>query len=101
MDNSKKNLVGVAAYITWIGFIIAVVLGDRTDKFITHHLNQALVINLLGIVGGVLVVVPLIGQIAAGIISAAVIVFDVIGALRAFRGSTRPLPFIGGIHLIG
>ena len=37
---------GIVAYITWIGLVIAFVLGDREGaKF---HLNQALVIWLAG-----------------------------------------------------
>ena len=46
---------GIVAYITWIGLVIAFVLGDREGaKF---HLNQALVIN------GEEKAVPLLGQI--------------------------------------
>ena len=38
---------GIVAYITWIGLVIAFVLGDREGaKF---HLNQALVIWLAGL----------------------------------------------------
>ena len=38
---------GIVAYITWIGLVLAFVLGDREGaKF---HLNQALVIWLAGL----------------------------------------------------
>ncbi|MBR0468592.1 MAG: hypothetical protein IJJ16_02665 [Mogibacterium sp.] len=98
---NKRNLIAAAGYITWIGFIIAVVMGDRGDGFSAHHLNQALVINLIGVVGGVLAVIPLIGSIASGIISVAVFAYDVMGAISAYKGSTQSLPFLENIHLIG
>lgn len=101
MDKSKRNILGAVAYITWLGFIIAIAMGDRTDRFMAHHLNQALVISLVGLVGGFLAVIPILGTIAAGLINIVVVVFDIMGALSAYRGSTRPLPFIGDIHLIG
>ena len=47
----KSNTAAVAAYITWIGWIIAFLIRDKTDGFVAHHLNQALVINLLKIAG--------------------------------------------------
>ena len=96
----NKNIIVAVSYITWIGFIIALVKGDRSDRFIAHHMNQALVINLAGIAGGVLTVIPVLGAMAAGIISTATIVFDIMGVITAYRGSMDPLPLIGDIHIL-
>lgn len=100
MNNNNKT-AAIASYITWIGFIIAICIGDRSDRYVSHHLNQALVLNILSVVGGVLKVIPLVGNIAAGLVSVVVLIFWVIGIYRAAIGSTEPLPFIGDIHLIG
>lgn len=97
----NKNMMAAVSYITWIGFIVAFAMSDRTDPFMSHHLNQALTLNLVGIAGGLLAVIPILGALAAGAISLAVLVLDVIGIIRACGGSDEPLPFIGGIHLIG
>lgn len=97
----KNKTAAIASYITWIGFIIAICIGDRSDRYVSHHLNQALVLNIASVVGGVLKVIPLIGNMAAGLVSMLVLVFWVIGIYRAAIGSTEPLPFIGDIHLIG
>lgn len=96
----KKNTIALISYITWIGFIIALAKGDRSDLFIAHHMNQALVINIASIVGGVINVIPILGTLASGIISTAVIVFDIMGIVSAYRGSMDPLPLIGDIHLM-
>ena len=50
MYNNSRT-VAVVSYITWIGWIIAFLIRDKTDRFAAHHLNQALVINLLKIAG--------------------------------------------------
>ena len=99
--DSKNKTAAIASYITWIGFIIAICIGDRSDRYVSHHLNQALVLNILSVVGGVLKVIPLVGDMAAGAVSLVVLVFWVIGIYRAATGSTEPLPIIGDIHLIG
>ena len=52
--NGNNKTAAIAAYITWIGFIIAICIGDRSDRYVAHHLNQALVINIASVLGGVL-----------------------------------------------
>lgn len=99
--NNNSKIAAVAAYITWVGFIIAILIGDRSDRFVAHHLNQAMVINILSIVGGVLAALPLVGGMIGWLVSVAVFVFWIMGIYRAVTGSTEPLPFIGDIHLIG
>ncbi len=98
---NNRNLIAAISYITWLGFIIAIVTGDRSDRFVAHHLNQALVIDIISVVSGVLVVIPVLGAMVAGVVNAAVFVFDIIGAVSAFRGSMISLPIVGDIHLIG
>lgn len=99
--NRKSNAAAIISYITWVGFIVALVIGDRTDRFTSHHLNQALVINVLEMIGGFLAIFPLIGGLVSRLISIAVFVFWCMGIYRAATWSTEPLPFIGDIHLIG
>ena len=96
-----KNKIAAISYITWIGFIAAYAMGDRTDRFTMHHLNQALVIDLASVISGVLVVIPILGAMVAGVVNIAVFVFDIIGAISAYRGSMLSLPLVGDVHIIG
>ena len=57
--------------------------------------------DLAGLIAGVFAVIPLLGALIAAVVNIAGFVLDVMGALRAYRGSTEPLPYIGGIHIIG
>ncbi len=97
----KKNILAAVAYFTWIGFLAAFVLGDRNDPFMRHHLNQALVIDLAGLIAGVLGVIPLLGTAIAAVVNIAGFVFDIMGAVSAYHGRMDPLPYISDIHIIG
>lgn len=99
--NINKNILAAVAYFTWIGFLAAYMMGDKTDPFMRHHLNQALVIDLIGLIAGVFAVIPLLGAVIAGVVNIAGFVLDLMGAVSAYQGSRAPLPFIGDIHIIG
>ena len=69
---------GIVAYITWIGLVIAFVLGDREGaKF---HLNQALVICWLW-----------------GIFC---FICAVMGFISAVNGEEKAVPLLGQIRLL-
>ena len=99
MENNKSRLAAILAYITWIGWIIALLIRDKKDSFTTLHLNQALVAAALEIIGAILVPIPVLGilgfvlEIAAGILA-------IWGLIRAVTGNDKPLPYIGGISVI-
>ena len=99
--NINKNILAAVAYFTWIGFLAAYMMGDKTDPFMRHHLNQALVIDLIGLIAGVFAVIPLLGAVIAGVVNIAGFVLDIMGAVSAYQGSRASLPFIGDIHIIG
>ena len=99
--NINKNIIAAVAYFTWIGFLAAYMMGDKTDPFMRHHLNQALVIDLIGLIAGVFAVIPLLGAVIAGVVNIAGFVLDIMGAVSAYQGSRASLPFIGDIHILG
>ncbi len=78
----------ILSYITWIGWIIALVSGDKdNDEGLKQHLNQALICNILAII-------PIgITQIAASI-------FAIWGLIKAIQEDDEPLPLIGGLKII-
>lgn len=87
----NKKVTGIFAYIGLIFWLIAYVAGDKEGaKF---HLNQALVLNIAGLVCGV---IPVIGWI----LSVVVLVFAIMGIVSAVKEEDKPLPIIGGITLI-
>ncbi len=86
----SKQATDIIAYITWIGFFIALIAGDRqASKF---HLNQALVLNLFSLLS----IIPLVGWIW-GIV---VFIFWIMGLVSACSGEEKPVPLLGGIKIL-
>lgn len=86
-----KRITGIVAYITWVGLLIAFIAGDREGaKF---HLNQALVIWIVGTIAGF---IPLVGWI----VSTFAFVCCLIGLIYAFQGVEKEVPLIGKIKLL-
>ena len=84
-----KKTTDIVAYLTWIGFIIALVAGDKENS--KFHLNQALVLNLFALIGS-FSWIPIIG-ILTGIWSLFVFVCWIIGFVAAINGEEKEVPF--------
>lgn len=81
---------GIVAYLSWIGFLIAVLAGDKEGaKF---HINQALVILLFCLP----VPIPCIGW-AWGVF---MVICWIMGLIAAINGEEKEVPLIGSIRLI-
>ena len=87
MDAKTTSIV---AYITWIGFFVALLAGDKEGaKF---HLNQALVILIFFISA----LIPCLGQIW-GIF---MMVCWILGLVAAINQEEKEVPLIGRIRLL-
>ena len=87
MDAKTTSIV---AYITWIGFFVALLAGDKEGaKF---HLNQALVILIFFIPA----LIPCLGQIW-GIF---MMVGGILGLVAAINQEEKEVPLIGRIRLL-
>ena len=85
-----KKATGIVAYLTWIGFLIALLAGDKEGaKF---HLNQALVIFLFSLLS----IIPCVGTIWAIFM----VVCWFIGLIAAIKEEEKEVPLIGGIKIL-
>ena len=103
----NSRTAGIVSYITWIGWIIAIIMGDSNDEFVKHHLNQALVINICGTVCSVIsgifamiLIIRVLGAIVFGLIGLVILLMAIAGIISAANNSTNPLPVIGEIKLM-
>ncbi len=107
MDQNTSRIVAAVSYFSWIGWVIALVVRNPEDDFVKLHLNQALALNILGtvlgIVGRILAVIPvirLVGGLAVGAAGLAIAIIGIMGVIRAVTWNDKPLPVVGGIKLI-
>ena len=94
-----SKTAAVVSYITWAGWIIAYIIRDRNDEFTTRHINQALAINVLSLISGLVHRLPFIRRIG-GIFSLAVFLCFIIGIYRAATGVWEPLPVVGDVDWV-
>ena len=99
MNNTKINVPAVVAYLSWIGWLIAFFIRDPRDRFAAFHLNQAVILQILATVAGILRIVPILGSLAYNIVSLVVFVLWCIGIYRAFTWNDTPIPIIGDIRI--
>ena len=100
MYQNHSRTVAIVSYITWIGWLVAFLIRDKSDQFVAHHLNQALLINLLKIAGGLCAMLPRIGDSISTVVGIAAFILIIIGIYRAAHWRTDPLPIIGEIRLM-
>ena len=87
MDAKTTSIV---AYLTWIGFLVAILAGDKEGaKF---HVNQALVIMLFSLLS----IIPCIGWIW-GIFF---FVFWFMGFIAAINQEEKEVPLIGQLRFL-
>ena len=94
----NKRVTDIIAYMTWVGLILAFVIGDReASKF---HLNQSLVIWLAGTICGFVGVIPVLGTIVSFVGGIFCFVCWFIGLIGAIQGNEKPVPFLGQFKLL-
>ncbi|MCH5204996.1 MAG: hypothetical protein J1F03_09605 [Oscillospiraceae bacterium] len=71
----------IVSYIGWIGWLIALLAGEKEDEFAKFHLNQNLIIYLIALI-------PAVGTIFA-------LVLWIMGLINVFQNEMKPLPLIG------
>ena len=98
MDGQATRIV---TYITWIGFLIAIIFcKDKNDPLTKFHLNQSLVIHIGLIIASVIAIIPIIGWIVGGIAWVILFVDWIIGLVGAIQGAEKKAPLIGNIKLL-
>ncbi|MEM0965947.1 MAG: hypothetical protein AAGJ81_07365 [Verrucomicrobiota bacterium] len=89
------KVIGIVAYITLIGWIVALIMNNPKSDFGSFHLRQALGIWLLGLVSAFVFIVPILGWIAGMVGYLAAFVFWILGLISAIQGEKKLVPLIG------
>lgn len=94
-----KKVAGILCYIAFLFIIPLIVVKDDAD--VKFHVNQGLVLFLVGFIGGfVCGFIPGIGGILSTVLGIFTFVLMIIGIVNACKEETKPLPLIGGITII-
>ncbi|MBK9758976.1 MAG: hypothetical protein IPO90_03120 [Flavobacteriales bacterium] len=93
---AEDKTVAILAYITLIGFIIAIVLhGQKKTALGAFHLRQMVGIILMGACNFVLIFIPILGWIAMFALGICALIMWVMGLIGAINGEMKPAPILG------
>ncbi len=97
--SGEDKTTAIVAYITLIGFIIAIILhGQKKTDLGSYHLRQMLGIIVTGFVGGIvawLTVFILIGFIILPVFYIFMLVIWIMGLIAAINGEMKPTLLLG------
>ena len=96
-DIADNKMLAMLGYLT-VG--ILPMLGARNSAYAMHHTNQALWIFIGSLLCGLVCIIPILGWLAAAIGSLFLLVCEIIGIVRALKGSGAYLPFVKGLPTI-
>lgn len=94
---------GWVAYLTFIGLIIAFCTGDKEGaKF---HLNQALVITIFMMAGGIVLgiftaVLPVFGMLLCVVYNLFMFICWLLGLIAAINQEEKEVPLLGQIKIL-
>ena len=88
------------AMLGYVSMGILPMIGCRNSAYAMHHVNQALWIFIGSLLCGLVCIIPLLGWIVGAIGSIFLLVCEIIGIIRALKGSGRPLPFVKNLPVI-
>lgn len=92
----EDKTVAILAYVTIVGFIIAIVLhGQKKSALGAFHLRQMLGIVVLGLASYVLVFIPILGWIAMAVLGIINLIIWIMGIIGAINGRMEPAPILG------
>lgn len=85
--NSDSNLMAALSYV-WILSVVMLII-KKDDEFVKFHARQGLILFIASFVG----VIPFIGWF----IWLIVVVFDIVGFIKALSGERYKVPVVGDI----
>lgn len=92
MDSKTR---GIVAYITFIGWIVAIATNNPKDEQASFHIRQMLGLVILAIAANLIMIIPILGWIAGPIISIFALVCWIIGLISAVQGERKEVPIVG------
>ncbi len=92
----EGKTVAIIAHLTWVGLLIAFIINnDNSSSIGSFYIRQNLGLLIMGLIVGVLGVVPVVGWILGAILGVALLIFWIISIINALGGKEKPVPLVG------
>ncbi len=94
-ENDGKQ-IGIIAYLTVIGLIIAFVMNsEKKFPFAQYHIRQMLGLFVSGVAIGLIGIIPFLGWLIVIVGVFVLFYMWVMGLIAAINGQMKPMPFLG------
>ncbi len=98
-DSEDNKFLAALTYFGIIFMILALVANGKS-KHVRFHANQALVLDVVYVIGALLAIIPVLGWIVVGILSLLVFIFRIMGIVKAVKCRQEELPLFGKYVII-
>jgi uncharacterized membrane protein len=93
-----KVFAFLATFLSIFGFLIAII-AKKEDKYIMFYAKQSLVIFIIAVIASainsILIWIPILGWLIAGLINLAVCILWILGWVYALSGEQKDVPIVG------
>ncbi|TQD36960.1 DUF4870 domain-containing protein [Haloflavibacter putidus] len=92
----KEKNIGIIAYLTLIGLIVAFVMNnEEKSSYAQYHIKQSLGLMLSGLALGVIGLIPILGWIVSILGTFFLLYLWIMGLLNAINSKQKPVPILG------
>lgn len=93
----EGKTIAIISYLTLVGLVVAIVMNkEKKNEFAQFHIRQSLGITVVGIVLGLLGLLPVVGSILSMVTGIIILIMWIMGLLSAFSGQKKPIMLVGG-----
>ncbi len=92
-NQDSKTYAFIATFLSIIGFIIAL-LAWKDDKYVMHYAKQSLVIFIIGIIAGMVFIIPILGWVAGAVLYVAYVIFWFMSWINALSGEMKDIKIV-------
>lgn len=104
-DIEQNKIMALLAYLSWL--VIIPLIAAKDSKFARFHCNQGIVLALVeiavGIVCGILSIIPYVGwifTILGGLVGLCAFILSILGIINAVNGRAKELPIVGKFRIL-
>lgn len=92
-DHSK--LIAVLSYFGIFWVLGLTIEPEKDNPFVRNHANNGIIISICILFANLLNIIPVLGNLVAVVADIALIVFAIIGIVKACQGKTWTVPIVG------
>lgn len=97
-DSSNNKLMAVLCYLG-ILWLIPLLTDHKNDPFVKFHINQGILLTILGAAIWIIGYIPYIGGVISWVGGIVVFVLMIMGIINSINLEQKPLPVIGTLFV--